>query len=53
MRKYIFYYYTFRFTIEETLNTLKYASRARNIKKKIIKNVKEVEYHVSVYKDII
>lgn len=41
------------FTIEETLNTLKYSSRARRIKKKIVKNIREVEMHVSVYKEII
>ena len=38
---------------EETVNTLKYASRARNIKKALTRNVKEVEMHVSKYKDII
>lgn len=38
---------------EETVNTLKYASRARNIKRVITRNVKEVEMHVSKYKDII
>lgn len=38
---------------EETVNTLKYASRARNIKKKTVRNVKEVETHVSRYKEII
>ena len=38
---------------EETINTLKYADRARNIKKKVIKNIKEVEMHVSQYKEII
>lgn len=38
---------------EETVNTLKYASRARNIKKKTTRNVKEVEMHVSKYQDII
>lgn len=38
---------------EETVNTLKYASRARNIKKKTVRNVKEVEMHVSRYKEII
>ena len=38
---------------EETINTLKYASRARKIKKKINKNVKEVEMHVSQYREII
>lgn len=35
---------------EETLNTLKYASRARRIKKKLVKNAIEVEMHVSMYK---
>lgn len=38
---------------EETINTLKYASRAKNIKRKITQNVKEVELHVSQYKEII
>jgi kinesin family protein 18/19 len=38
---------------EETVNTLKYASRARNIKRVTTRNVKEVEMHVSKYKDII
>jgi kinesin family protein 18/19 len=38
---------------EETVNTLKYASRARNIKRKTTKNVKEVEMHVSRYKEVI
>jgi len=38
---------------EETLNTLKYASGARNIKRKVTQNVKEVELHVSEYKAII
>jgi kinesin family protein 18/19 len=38
---------------EETINTLKYATRARNIKKKTVRNVKEIEMHVSRYKEII
>ena len=38
---------------EETVNTLKYASRAKNIKRKLHQNVKEVELHVSQYKEII
>ena len=38
---------------EETLNTLKYASRAKNIKRKTVRNVKEVEMHVSKYNEII
>jgi kinesin family protein 18/19 len=39
--------------LEETVNTLKYATRARNIKRKTTRNVFEVELHVSKYKDII
>lgn len=38
---------------EETVNTLKYASRARCIQRKVVRNVKEVEAHVSQYKEII
>lgn len=38
---------------EETINTLKYADRAKQIKKNVVKNVKEVEIHISQYKDII
>lgn len=38
---------------EETVNTLKYASRARNIKLKVSRNVKDVENTVAQYKDII
>ncbi len=38
---------------DETINTLKYATRARKIQKKIKKNVMEVEAHISQYKDII
>ena len=40
-------------SIEETLNTLRYAERARNIKNKVVQNAKEVEAHVSEYRDII
>ena len=40
-------------SIEETLNTLRYAERARNIKNKVVQNTKEVEAHVSEYRDII
>lgn len=39
--------------VDETLSTLKYASKARKIKKKISKNIKEIDVHVSQYKDII
>jgi hypothetical protein len=38
---------------DETINTLKYATRARKIQKKLKRNVKEVEAHISQYKDII
>ncbi len=38
---------------EETVNTLKYANRAKNIKKKVEKNIKEVDSHMSEYKEII
>lgn len=37
---------------EETLNTLKYASRAKNIKRKVNKNIREIE-DVTEYKGII
>lgn len=39
--------------IEETVHTLSYADRARRIEKKVIRNVQEVERHVSEYKEII
>jgi len=39
--------------IEETLNTLKYASRAKNIKVKVTSNKKIVSLHVAEYKNII
>jgi kinesin family protein 18/19 len=38
---------------EESVNTLKYAERARRIKKKTRRNIKEVEVHMSKYKEII
>jgi kinesin family protein 18/19 len=38
---------------EETLNTLKYANRAKEIKTKPIENKKLVEFHISEYKNII
>lgn len=38
---------------EDTYNTLKYASRARNIKTKAVRNVVSVSYHVSKYTEII
>lgn len=41
------------FCYEETINTLKYADRARNIKKKTKRNIWEVEGHINQYKEII
>eukprot|EP01022_Parablepharisma_sp_SALTPOND_P023513 TRINITY_DN4_c0_g3_i6.p1 TRINITY_DN4_c0_g3~~TRINITY_DN4_c0_g3_i6.p1 ORF type:complete len:961 (-),score=141.29 TRINITY_DN4_c0_g3_i6:12080-14962(-) len=38
---------------EETINTLKYAERAKKIKKKIVRNVKEPEEKLAYYKEII
>ena len=38
---------------EETINTLKYASRARAIKRKIHKNVKEIKTNKAQYKQVI
>lgn len=38
---------------EETINTLKYSDRARSIKKKPKKNIKEVDGHINQYKEII
>merc|ERR550537_1462655 len=38
---------------EDTNNTLKYASRAKNIKTKVVRNVVRVNYHVSKYTEII
>lgn len=39
--------------IEETINTLKYASRAKNIKIKATANKKIVSLHIKEYKNII
>jgi len=38
---------------DETVNTLKYALKAKKIEKTVHKNIKEVEVHISQYKDII
>ena len=38
---------------EESINTLKYAERAKNIKKKTKRNIRDVEVHMSKYKEII
>lgn len=41
------------FQIDETISTLKYAVKAKRIKKSVSKNVKELDMHISQYKDII
>ena len=38
---------------EETINTLKYANRAKNIKMRVEANKKLVSLHISAYKSII
>ena len=38
---------------DDSVNTLNYATRARKIQKKVVKNVKEVSAHISQYKEII
>jgi kinesin family member 18/19 len=38
---------------EETINTLKYANRAKNIKMKVEANKKMVHLHIAAYKNII
>ena len=38
---------------DETLNTLKYANRAKNIKTQVERNVLNVDYHVSEYVNLI
>lgn len=38
---------------EETLNTLKYANRAKNIKTNVQRNVLNVNYHISEYVNLI
>ena len=38
---------------EETINTLKYANRAKNIKTKVLANKKLVSIHIAEYKNII
>ncbi len=38
---------------DETLNTLKYAQRAKNIKTRPVENKKLVQFHISEYKNII
>eukprot|EP01022_Parablepharisma_sp_SALTPOND_P024419 TRINITY_DN53_c0_g1_i2.p2 TRINITY_DN53_c0_g1~~TRINITY_DN53_c0_g1_i2.p2 ORF type:complete len:1067 (-),score=116.09 TRINITY_DN53_c0_g1_i2:2428-5628(-) len=38
---------------EETVNTLKYAERAKKIQKKVYRNVREIDFDVAKYKEII
>ena len=40
-------------SFEETINTLKYANRAKNLKTKMTKNKKLVSMHIAEYKIII
>ena len=40
-------------SFEETLNTLKYANRAKNIKTQVKRNVLNVNYHISEYVELI
>lgn len=40
-------------SFEETLNTLKYANRAKNIKTTVRRNVLKVNYHISEYHSLI
>ena len=40
-------------SFEETLNTLKYADRAKKIKTKVTRNVLRVNYHISQYEALI
>jgi kinesin family protein 18/19 len=40
-------------SFEETLNTLKYANRAKNIKTNVQRNVLNVNYHISEYVELI
>lgn len=40
-------------SFEETLNTLKYANRAKNIKTTVSRNVLKVNYHISEYVSLI
>jgi kinesin family protein 18/19 len=39
--------------LEDTINTLKYANRAKNIKVNLKKNIVEMDYHISKYDEII
>lgn len=41
------------FVLDETLNTLKYANRAKNIKTNIKRNTLDVDYHISKYDEVI
>jgi kinesin family protein 18/19 len=40
-------------SIEETLNTLKYANRAKNIKITLKKNIVEKEVHIDKYDNVV
>ena len=40
------------FAYEDSLNTLKYANRAKNIKTKVTRNELQVDYHISQYTNV-
>ncbi len=40
-------------SFEDTLNTLKYSNRAKNIKMQVKRNVLNINYHVAEYKQIV
>ncbi|TMW60136.1 hypothetical protein Poli38472_000178 [Pythium oligandrum] len=40
-------------SVEETLNTLKYANRAKNIKTTVTRNVLSVDHHITEYANVI
>lgn len=41
------------FAMDDTLNTLKYANRAKNIKTTVKRNVLDVDYHIGKYDEVI
>ncbi len=41
------------FSLDDTLNTLKYANRAKNIKTNIKINILDVDYHINKYDEVI
>ena len=41
------------FSLDDTLNTLKYANRAKNIKTNYKRNVLDVDFHINKYDEVI